>query len=87
VIETIVVISLSIFGLHYAMNGDGMILNIVPDLLFWLPEFIRKPLFECVVCMASFWSLVFWFFLDFNLIITILAVAGLNSLLLYFYDL
>ena len=86
-IETIIIISLSIFGLHYAMNGERMIFSIIPELLFWLPEFIRKPLFECVVCMASFWSLVFWLFLDFNLIITILAVAGLNSLLLYFYDL
>jgi hypothetical protein len=86
VIEIIVVISLSIFGLHYAMNSDGMILNYIPQLLHRLPEYLKKPLFDCVVCMASFWSCVFWIFFDFNLVVTILAVAGFNSLLLYFYE-
>lgn len=86
-IEIIVIISLSIFGIHFAINSDGAILNFIEPTLSKLPKFIRYPLYECVVCMASFWSCVFWLYLDFNLIITILAVAGLNSLLLYFYDL
>lgn len=84
--EIVLIISLSIFGIHYSINGEGMIFNFLVPTLEKLPSLIRKPLFECVVCMASFWSCVFWLFIDFNLIITILAVAGLNSLLLYLYD-
>jgi hypothetical protein len=86
VIEIVIIISLSIFGLHYAINGEGMIFNFLVPTLEKLPSLIRKPLFECVVCMASFWSCAFWVFIDFNLAVTILAVAGLNSLLLYFYE-
>lgn len=45
-------------GIKWAMN-DGMILDLIPKILDKAPEIIRKPIFECLKCMASFWGLIF----------------------------
>ncbi len=76
-------ISLSIIGLYSAMQ-EGMVLAFIPYLLASLPRLMRKPLFECLICMSSFWSVVIWFTtgnpLSWHLIFIIPAVAGLNTL-------
>ena len=41
---------------------EGMIFHKVGKLLYKIPsEFIRKPLFECMICMASIHGLWIWF--------------------------
>ena len=75
--------SLSITGLYAAMQ-EGMILAFIPRILSRLPRNLRKPVFECMICMSGFWSIVLWFAtgnaLSWQLIFTIPAVAGLNTL-------
>lgn len=44
---------------------------------------ICKPLFFCPICMASFWSILFWIIwgFSFNPILMIFYVAGINTVL------
>jgi len=63
---------------------EGMVLAFIPRLLAPLPRLLRKPLFECLICMSSFWTIVIWFgagnMLSWRLVFIIPAVAGLNTL-------
>lgn len=79
-------ISLFCTGLFVAMNGRDMILVPVANWLsHYLPEIVRKPLFECLICMASVWTLVYWlvFVRDFwaELPLTLFMVAGINAII------
>lgn len=54
-------------------------------------EIITKPLFECLVCMSSFWTLVLmWFWIDVSIyssvyvLLLILTVSGINSIINHF---
>lgn len=51
----------------------------------FLPEFIRKPLYDCPMCMASVWSIVSAFFIWHtgfeNLIPAIVWTCGLNFII------
>lgn len=51
----------------------------------WLPLWIRKPLYDCPMCMASFWSVVTsaYFGLEViaDIVPVILAVSGLNYII------
>lgn len=49
---------------------------------------ICYPLFKCPMCMSSLWSILFWKYFDynFNLIIMILTVCGLNVILASIID-
>jgi hypothetical protein len=41
-----------------------------------------KPLFGCLVCMSSFWTLLYWLiFGGFNPVIMILLVCGINTII------
>lgn len=79
----IALISFIIIGLHSAMQ-EGMVLAFVPRLLSPLPLWLRKPLFQCMICMSSFWTITIWFIsghpLSIDILFTIPAVAGLNTL-------
>ena len=46
----------------------------------YLTEWLRKPLYDCPCCMASFWSIVtsLYFGFSIELLIIIPAVSGLN---------
>ena len=86
---------LYIFGFHKATQYNDVNGKADPndrEVLWWLryalrnaPNDLQKPLFGCVVCMASIHSWVYWVFNDFTLtslciyIIYIFALSGLNS--------
>lgn len=79
-------ISLFCTGLFIAMNGKDMLL--VPAANFLssqLPEWLCKPLFECMVCMASFWTVAYWIVFmryDWHLILVYIPiVAGINGII------
>lgn len=85
-------ISLTCIGLYVAFNGPGMVLNGLANFLtIHLPEYVRKPIFDCLVCMASVWTIVWWVAL-FGLWLTwwlpfcILLVAGINVLVTPFVN-
>jgi hypothetical protein len=82
--------SLYIFGLKASMS-EGMILELVPVYLDWLPLWVKMPLFECPICMASIHSYIFpilviAFSLSWWLLLLwvayVVMLAGLNSILL-----
>ena len=52
-----------------------------------LPDILRKPLTECIICMASVHSYPYWLFNELNylnlgiFILYIFALSGLNGLI------
>jgi hypothetical protein len=79
-------VSLSCVGLYIAFNGPGMIFNSLANwLTIHLPEYVRKPLFDCLTCMGSFWTLLWWvavFGFTFNwwLPFCVFIVVGTNAI-------
>lgn len=85
-IEIVFIISLFIFGVYKIINDEDMILHFLVKYLEKLPIFLQSPLYKCITCMASFYTFIFWLFYDFNLIVTMICVAGLNNIINYFYE-
>lgn len=55
-IQTVATIALSIIFIH-ALFWDGMLLgSLRRSWLTNLPLWVRKPLYECAVCMTSLWG-------------------------------
>lgn len=87
-IERVIILSLIITAIHVS-TWEGMIFNRPAE---WLGEFfdkfgisiLRKPLFECLICMGGVWTLVLdtlLFGLSWVVLIDMLAVIGLNTLI------
>lgn len=75
-------------GLFVAFNGPNMILKPVAQWLdFNCIEILKKPLYECLMCMSSIWTVFLWTLFvqkfSFNIIIAIVVVCGMNSVLAY----
>lgn len=90
-IEQTIIISLAI-TLIYVSFWEGMWLGWfrLAVLEPYTPTFFRKPLFDCIICMASIWGTLIYFGyfhrfrFDFtwdNYLMTILCVGGLNTLI------
>ena len=85
-IEKIIITSLYINGI-FAVTSPGMIferIHIYADQLR-LPDWIKKPLFDCSVCMSSIHGLYMGFVFNIELImlpVFILAVCGLNYVII-----
>ena len=77
-------ISLICLAISVCINWDGMILYWLKRYLERLPVLLKKPLFECLICMSSLWTIVYYivFGLPFvQLPESILIVCGINTLL------
>jgi hypothetical protein len=80
--------SLAITAIHVTIVWPGMLLNFIePVLSHRLPVWLKKPLYECMICMASIWTIVFSFAFGFKppsgvwgLAFAVLVVAGVNTL-------
>ena len=72
--------SLIIMGIH-VLTRHGMLLQ--PFVNDDWNEYIRKPLYDCPPCMSSVWGILGWLYFapDFNIILYLLALCGLNGLL------
>lgn len=73
--------SLQIVFIHI-LFWPGMILEFMRENR--LPLLVQKPLYECVICMTSFWGFLFWLFewqMSVNLIQFWFVVGGINVLL------
>lgn len=75
-----------IHGLSYCFHSDE-IFGFAGD---WmrkkLPEYIKKPLFDCVYCMSSVWGTLFFilFLSNYPLylwVIFVFCLTGLNSII------
>lgn len=88
-IESICITVLFIWGLRGVTIYPFIFHKIADNLEVRLGRFICKPLFLCPVCMSSVWGAYFFFYFDqsgvMNLIVFIMAVAGVNYLLYEFF--
>ena len=90
ILEKGLVISLQILCI-YALFQEGMILgwlriwaaNHFDKLGGKTSRYIQKPLWDCFVCMSSFWTIVLTFSFDLKLI---MVVCGINTLLDKYMD-
>jgi hypothetical protein len=92
-------------AIYISINHQGMILNWLRkplDKLFTGNVFnectpswrfgiwLKKPIYRCVTCMASFWTLIFWLAFDkplsLHLLFAILICAGINKILCAFLE-
>lgn len=52
-------------------------------------QYLCKPLFDCMPCMASIWGVAGYFYFepDINIIVYVLALCGVNALIskIYYY--
>ena len=79
------IISLMIIGIHATTWQKMIFYHPAKWLKSKLPVWLHKPLFSCVICMSSVWSLLFmcifgfpkWHFMPF----VILIVAGINTII------
>lgn len=77
-----------------ATTWKGMIFHGLTEKMEWLPKKLKKPLFECPICMTPWWGVVIYLIghyagleefaeLSFRrLIFTVFAAAGINTLFL-----
>jgi hypothetical protein len=86
-----VIISLSCIGINATTWRDMVFAGLADRIEKYITGLIGfhagcalcKPLFRCPMCMASFWSLLFWLIcgMVFNPVLMILTVCGLNVVL------
>jgi len=77
-------ISLICIAISVCINWDGMVLNWLKPYLELLPVLIKKPLFECLICMSSLWTIIYYIVFSLPLVKlpeSILIVCGINTLL------
>lgn len=77
--------SLMILAIH-ALFWEGMILFPVARILNYLPLVMRKPLFECMICMSSVWTVLMLYCFNMPImrlqtIVVMLTVCGINVIL------
>lgn len=97
-IEFLITASLLCVSINNLLTGDGMALQWLGDMLDAIiePEWIKKPLFQCLPCMASVWgTIVFIAFYQndadisfIKYIVYIYCLSGVNRLVeKYIYEL
>ena len=82
--------SLIIVAIH-ACFWPGMIFNCIRKRLTKLPDVIKKPLYDCMICMSSIWGIVYFAFSQpanipietyaLRLTLHVLIVCGINVVL------
>lgn len=81
--EKALTISLIITAIHVSM-WDSMIFAKLSLYLQKFPNYLHKPLFECLICMGGFWTLVIYPILygfELNTLTTMLMVIGINTII------
>ncbi len=89
-IEKAITISLIITAIH-EVTKDGMLLERLRVFAANILDkarvpILKKPLFECLICMGGIWTLAIYpalYGLDWEIIPTMAAVIGLNTLIAY----
>lgn len=94
-IEIIIIISFIVLFIHVTL-WPGMIFASIGEKLKVLPEFIRKPLYDCPICMTPYYgSLILWMgnvskvcrvHNPVQWIFILFAAAGVNTVLIYIVD-
>lgn len=81
-IEGIIITTLFCIGIHKIFRSGGAVLKLRSILDWYLPWFIRWPLYFCLPCMASIWGSVGYYILGGDIssswLLFVGAVCGLN---------
>lgn len=85
-ITTAIIISLITIAIHICFTWKGMIFYTIGKWLqLRLHKYIKKPLFDCPMCMSSFWTIVFFVsffgFIGWTTFVVMLMVCGINTVL------
>lgn len=91
-IEPIITGALCVLGV-YASMGEGMILHGLEQFLVRISDNnvlrpLRPALYECPICMASFWGTIFWLMMGAPLFwpLYVFGMAGLNYIIVNAVD-
>jgi hypothetical protein len=83
---TALALATAIMGAYSAFQGQGMLLRPLKDTLDQhLPIWLRKPIYDCPVCMSSIWTILYYLTIgihDLTIAQTawlLLMVAGINT--------
>lgn len=73
-------------AIHIIFTWKGMLFYPVGKWLqLRLNKYIKKPLFDCPMCMSSFWTLMYWLYMGAPIcditFVMMLVVCGINTLL------
>lgn len=92
-LEQAAIIALIVYFIK-ASTWKGMILYNSKEKLNWLPSYIRKPFFECPVCMTPWWGIIVYIIAHYSgieefekltiarLLFTVFVSAGINTVIL-----
>lgn len=87
-LQHIFIIAVFVMFVH-ATTWEGQINNWVQRVTFHWPEFTKKPLFDCPICMAPWWGTaliitgVLGSFTIIETIVATFAAGGVNAVLVY----
>lgn len=70
-------------ALYICLHWPGMIFNwLLTYLERYIPLWLHKPVFDCLICMPSVWVTILWFAfgnpLSWLLLVQMLVTVGLN---------
>lgn len=77
----------AVLMIHFiqATTMEGMIFGFVRKAFYHFPIWIKKPLYECLICMSPWYAVLCWFILghalEYHLVHFILIVGGLNTII------
>lgn len=79
-------ISFTTLAIYVCIQWQGLILHRAKT---WLdkiiPPVVRKPLYDCLICMSSVWTITFWLLIrhrpEWLMLWAVLIVAGMNTLI------
>ncbi|KEO73789.1 hypothetical protein [Anditalea andensis] len=92
-LEQATIIALIVYFIK-ASTWKGMIFYNQKEKLVWLPSYIKKPFFDCPVCMTPWWGIIVYLLAHFSgiaefsvltiarLIFTVMVSAGINTVIL-----
>ena len=77
-----------------ATTWRGMIFYRTKEKLQWLPSYLKKPIFECPICMTPWWGIIVYLTAHYSgleefkeltfarLFFTVLISSGINTVIL-----
>jgi hypothetical protein len=80
-------VSLACTLIHIAFTWPDMILYDFEKTVLHhhLPEWFRKPLYECMICMCSLWTIFFWTLylkpITVELLFAMMITGGINAVI------
>lgn len=93
-IQQVIFIALSVYFIHACFWPTMIFGKLAQDADTWMPEWAKKPLYDCPICMTVWWGwALYWFYYyidvpifpeyEAQLIIPVLmCAAGMNTILL-----